>query len=214
MIGIASKVHDLLSQDDLALAAAQRGYLNLSAYARTIAPAVSQELRKEVRESSVVAALSRIVAELDSSDAAPARMAIQRLVVHSNLEGMTFERSERVSRKIRDIYSEVAFSNKTYLTVTQGINEITVIAESSVAQVFRKKLKSAHGIYDKQGLVGITVKFEEKYLSIPNLIYMVTRRLAYKAINIIEIVSTATELTYVIEKDDLAVALEQLQKDI
>jgi hypothetical protein len=38
--------------------------------------------------------------------------------------------------------------------------------------------------------------------------------LAYKDINIIEVVSTATELTYMIEKKDLPVALEQLQKDM
>lgn len=35
-----------------------------------------------------------------------------------------------------------------------------------------------------------------------------------KKVNIVEVVSTATELTYVIEKKDLAAALEQLQKDI
>jgi len=38
--------------------------------------------------------------------------------------------------------------------------------------------------------------------------------LAYKNINIIEVVSTATEMTYIIEKQDVALALEQLQKDI
>jgi hypothetical protein len=40
------------------------------------------------------------------------------------------------------------------------------------------------------------------------------RRLAYKNVNLVEIVSTATELTFIIDKRDLATALEQLQKDI
>ena len=98
--------------------------------------------------------------------------------------------------------------------MTQGINEITIVAESQVAQVFRSKLKGIHKIYDKDNLVGITAKFKVGNLELPNLIYTLTRRLAFKAINIIEIVSTATELTYIINRKDLEVALNQLQKDI
>ncbi len=213
MINIAEVVKDTLMQDDVALAAARKGWLNFSSYARYIQPQVQATLMKDVQEGSIITALSRLAATL------PAQLVvavdgIQSLAVHANLEGITYERSELVSAQIRETYNQIDAGNKTFLTVTQGINEITILAEARVAHIFRDKLEGASKIYDKRNLVGITVKFALDNLEIPNLIFALTRRLAYKSINIVEIVSTATELTYVIEKKNLAASLEQLQKDI
>lgn len=44
--------------------------------------------------------------------------------------------------------------------------------------------------------------------------YGLMRRMALKNINLIEVVSTATELTFIIDKKDLQIGLEQLQKSI
>ncbi|HJQ09028.1 MAG TPA: hypothetical protein VJ836_06120 [Candidatus Saccharimonadales bacterium] len=215
MINISQAVEERLTRDDVALIAAQKGWLNFSSYARAIQPELQRLLHKNVQEGSIVTALSRIAAQSHrhQQDIATTDM-IQSLSVHSNLEGMTYERTTDVSAKIRDIYQKINVDNKTYLTVTQGMNEVTVVAEPRVAQIFRDSLDVAHMIYDKRALVGITAKFTVGNLEVPNLIFALTRRLAYKNINIIEIVSTATEITYMIEKKDLAIALEQLQKDI
>lgn len=213
MITISQIVNDILRHDDLAAAAARKGWLNFSAYARDIQSQVQDALLKDVQEASIVTALSRAANGMARPSQQPTDV-IQSLAVHSNLEGMTYERSEHTSTTIRKIYHQVSATNKSFLTVTQGINEVTVVAGAPVARVFRQALKDAHKVYDKPNLVGITVKFAPSNLEIPNLIFALTRRLAYKDVNIIEIVSTATELTYILEKKDLAVALEQLQKDI
>lgn len=214
MITISQAIEDILTHDDVALAAARSGWLNLSSYARSIRSQVQEILQKDASEASIVTALSRLVASLPKLPADTTPNATQSLSVHANLEGITYERSREVSGRIREIYRQIDSDNKTYLTVTQGINEITIVAEAQVAQTFRENLASAHKIYDKTNLVGITIKFESTNLEVPNLIFARTRRLAYRNINIIEIVSTATELTYMIEKKDLATALAQLQKDI
>ncbi|HEV2403758.1 MAG TPA: hypothetical protein VGS08_06190 [Candidatus Saccharimonadales bacterium] len=213
MINISQVVEDILQHDDTALPAAQKGWLNLSSYARSIRLRVQQTLMKDVGEASIVTALSRSVSKLPHVSELRANI-IQSLGVHSNLVAITYERSEQGSAKIRDIYHQVVIDNKSFLTVTQGINEITIIAEASVAQVFRSSLEGTHKVYDKNNLIGITVKFALNNLESPNLIFALTRRLAYRDINIIEIVSTATELTYIIGKKDMTAALEQLQKDI
>lgn len=213
MVNISQVVEDILRHDDVAVAAAQKGWLNLSSYARTIKPQVQATLVKDVQEASIVTSLSRVVASLSRPSEGRADT-IQSLAVHSNLEGITYERSEQVSTRIREIYHQVTVGNTSFLTLTQGINEITIVAEATVANVFREALPDAHKVYDKNNLVGITVKFAPSNLEVPNLIFALTRRLAYRDINIIEIVSTATELTFVIVKCDVAAALEQLQKDI
>jgi aspartokinase len=213
MINIAQVVDDTLRHDDIALAAAHKGWLNLSSYARAIQPEVQATLLKDVQEGSIVTALSRITASLPPQ---PKRQidVIQSLAVHTNIEGITYERTTYVSALIRETYNQINADNNTFLTITQGINEVTILAETQFARLFREKLNESTIIYDKRNLVGITVKFAVGNLDVPNLIFALTRRLAYKSVNIIEVVSTATEMTYVIEKKDLATALEQLQKDI
>jgi hypothetical protein len=213
MITIAKHVEELLLQDDVALAAAQKGLLNLSAYAREIQPQITVKLLKDIQLASIVTALSRLVMDLERQPDGKKDI-IQSLAVHSNLEGITYERSAFVSDKIRDMYYRINVDDYTFLTVTQGINEITIVADAAIAETFRAELRGARKVYDKMNLVGITAKFKVGNLEIPNLIFSLTRRLAYKNVNIIEVVSTATELTYIIEKSNLSAAIEQLQKDI
>lgn len=213
MINISKAVEDIFRQDDLAQAAAQKGWLNLSSYARHIKPSIEAALMKPAGEGSIVTALSRVISQLPPPPSEPDHI-VQSLSVHANLEGITFERSEHTSARIGQIFRDLNVDNKAFVTVTQGMNEITIVAEAKIAQTFRQHLTSAHKIYDKPGLVGITVKFDLASLERPNTIHLLTRRLAFKSINLVEVVSTATELTFIIHKSELPVALEQLQKAI
>ncbi len=213
MTTISQAVAEILIKDDLVMAMAARDLLNVSAYAQEIQSEVETTLVKKVKKGSIIAAIQRSL-DNQPKNSIPTGNVLQSISAHANLEGMSFERTEETSQLLRDVYKNTAVSNKTYLTVTQGISEITVVAEQHTAQKFRTAMKDIKKIYDKSSLVGITVKFDLKFLQIPNLIYALTRRMALKSINIIEIVSTASELTFVIDRKDLQVGLEQLQKNI
>lgn len=213
MIKIASIVQGIIENDDLVRSLASKGILNSMAYARSIQNEVESQTKKEVQLGSITAAVARYVTSIKPVEL-PSEKDIQQVSVQTNLEGLTYERSEAVSQKIQAIYNDLKVNNKTFVTVTQGINEITIIAENSVVDIFRKKLKSYPTIYDISDIIGITVKFGIKYMSIPNLFYLLIRKLALKNINIVEIVSTATELTFIINKKNLQASLDQLQKGL
>ncbi|MDP2586682.1 MAG: hypothetical protein Q8P32_02830, partial [Candidatus Komeilibacteria bacterium] len=57
-----------------------------------------------------------------------------------------------------------------------------------------------------------TVKFPEEFINLPNMLFAIEKRLAVKKINIIELVSTYTELTFVIDKKDVLPAIAQLER--
>jgi pyruvoyl-dependent arginine decarboxylase (PvlArgDC) len=213
VIRISKVVEEIIKKDDLVIALASRRLLNASAYAREIQPEIENILLKEVKLGSIVAAINRY-SETVPEHLIPTKNIIQSLAVHSNLEGVSYERTEETSKIIREVYKSTEVDNKTYVTVTQGINEITVVAESSVLQKFKEALKSKKTIYYKSDLIGITVKFDIACLETPNIMYGLMRRMALKDINLIEVVSTATELTFIIDKSDLQIGLEQLQKSI
>lgn len=216
MLKISEIVEELVEQDELILSLGFEGLVNLSSYARKIHPKVEATLRKEVKEGSILAALTRYFQKHPKKGISPSSVpqVIQTLSVHSNLEGMTFERTEKASQMIREIYQKLSIENKSFFTVTQGMSEITVVSESKIAKEFRKEFKNFKKVYDKQNLVGIAIKFDLKYLDVPNTLFELYKRLAFKKINIVEIISTATELTFIIDKSELSITLEALQKNI
>lgn len=183
------------------------------AYARHIRKEVEDKTFKDINIASIATAISRYSKKLKPITLPPEKD-IQQISVQTNLEGLTYERNEIISKKIRDIYNQIDINNKTYITITQGINEITIIAQTSIIEIFREKLAQYTKIYDIQNLIGITLKFGIKYLKIPNLFYLFIQKLAMKNINIVEIVSTATELTFILDKGYMQIALEQLQKGL
>lgn len=210
---ISEIVENIIEGDDIVKAIASRGLLNSRAYARTIQKEIEKELYKDVKLGSITTAVSRYISEVNPIKLPPQKD-IQQISVQTNLDGITYERSEETSTLIQKIYKSLSVDHKTYLTVTQGINEITIIAETSIIDIFRKKLDKHSSIYDISNIVGITIKFGLKYMEIPNLFYFLIQKLALKDINIIEIVSTATEVTFIIDKKDLSISLDQFQKGI
>ena len=211
MLKVSHIVKELLEADDLVQSLGNKELLNLSAYARDILPSIEKELCKPVKMGSVIIALKRYF-EKSVSQIKEETKVIQTLSVHSNLEGMTFERTFEVSKLIREIYQGLKLTSKSFFTVTQGLSEVTIVAEKHIVDSFRNSLKNLKKIYDKRNLVGIAVKFDLKYLEIPNIIFLLNKRLALKNVNIIEIISTATEITFIIDKAELHLALETFNK--
>ncbi|MCH9631862.1 MAG: hypothetical protein S4CHLAM6_01800 [Chlamydiae bacterium] len=215
MYKISEVVEEIVKSDDNVVHLGSMGLVNWSSYARLIAPKVENRLKKEVQLGSIVAALNRYFKNLSIEDSPkPVDQIIERLSVHTNIEGITFERTEESTKEIQKLYQQLMLNANSFITLTQGINEITIIAEAQHAQKFRLKLEKYSKIYDKKGLVGVSVKFLLKYLEIPNILFQLHKSIVVKKINIIEMISTATELTFVINKKDLPQALESLQKKI
>jgi aspartokinase len=212
MIKISDSVREIIDNDDLVRVMAQRGLLNYRAYAKEIKSKVEEICMKDVRLGSIRTAISRYIDSIAPLNLPP-NTDILRISVQKKLAGLTYERTETISEKIRALYKQFAKGTNSYITITQGINEITIIANESIIDNMRKSLKEYKTIYDISNIAGISVKFDIKYMEIPNLFYSLIRKLALKNINIIEIVSTATELTFILNNNDVPLALEKLQEN-
>ncbi len=210
---ISEIVEEIIENDDLVKAVAARGILNNRAYARTIQDRVEEKAFKDVKLGSITTAVSRYFDDIELIKIPP-QEDIKQISVHTQLAGLTYERSDELSIAISEIYKNLEMKLKTYITVTQGINEVTIIAEQEVINTFKEKLSKYSTIYDISDIVGITVKFGLKYMKIPNMFYALIRKLAFRNINIIEIVSTATELTFILDKKDTQLALDRLQRSL
>lgn len=209
MIKVSSVVNELLLSSDTALEAMRLGILNFSAFADQIHNEVEKKTFKPVKRGTIIVALSRISEELKQIPALKPKVLLEELSIKAPLCDITFEKTKENLRLTKSLSHVLPETNSYFFTVTQGIDEITIIASEG----FKDKIIEHYNVLPKSqysDLVGINVRFGEEYIVLPNVIFAILHSLAIKRINLIEIVSTYTELTIVIEKENVDIAINQL----
>jgi hypothetical protein len=206
---VSDAILETLYKDDIALSALQRGLLNNSAYARVIRNQIQELTFKDVDEKTIAAELPRLVKTLEESFVLP-KIELTSISMHTNLAEIAYEKTEQSVGKIKDLYVQLGPVHKTFLTMTEGLTEIGIIAEKSVALQFKQLLENAPPIYYGDNFVGVSVKFDLRYIEMPHQIVQLVKKLTIKNINIIEVVSTPTEMTFIVEQKNAQLALQQL----
>ncbi len=210
MITVYEVVTQVLYENDVALEAARLGILNLSSYAKIIKTAVEEKTMKEVRLGTIVTALSRCIPKL--LDQVPPRipsLVVQDISIRTPLFELSFEKTADILQKV-SMLSHVWF-NQGFFTLTEGLGEVTIISDEAL----RSDIKSHFNTQPKgeyTDLVGITVRFDEKeYLEIPNAIFSLMNALSTKRVNVIEVVSTYTEISFIIRSKEMDLAISALK---
>lgn len=209
MISVAEVVQQIIRQDPIAYEAMWSGLLNLSAYAEKIHDLVEAKTFKLVKKTTIVTALARLAPIIKNEVAIVPNLIIDDVVIKSPLVDITFEKNSANMDKLRTLRKTIE-QGKDFFTITQGSTEITMIVpQNRVDEIighFATKPKAQ--ISD---LVCVSVSFSQKYIPTPNIIFAIIRALAVKRINVLEIVSTYTELSVVIAQPELHEAIDALE---
>ncbi len=209
MLKIAEVVEEILTESDLATEALRQGVLNLSAYADQIHSEVERRTWKAVRRPTIVVALSRIAQRINQVAHLVPSVHLDQLSIKSPVCDVTYERTRENSEFARSLVLQLERNENHFLTVTEGVNEITVLASEDQYQRILDHFPP-QPVAQYRDLVAITVTFSNNYIPEPNVIYAILTRLAAKRVNLIEIVSTYTALTMVIERKEMETAVNQL----
>jgi hypothetical protein len=209
MIKISDVVSEILYASPSAYDAMRSGFLNLSAYGKQIQPLVEERCWKPVKVGSIVAALARLAPKVADQQSLYPTVKLDDLTIKAALCDISFEKTEQTIELAHTLTQKLKGRQETFLTFTQSNTEITVIASQDLVTLildhFSIKPKAVY-----QNIVGLTAHFSPDYLTEPNIIFSIISTLANKRVNLIEIVSTYTELTMLIEQKDLSVAINQL----
>jgi hypothetical protein len=202
MITAAEEIRRIVLASPFLEEGLSRGVMNYSALAREIRPQVRAALRREVSESAILMALRRLSSELGSRSVSQERMLRESgdLTVRSHLSEFTFRRSESILTPLTRLLDELRDSRDLFLTFTQGVFETTVIASASLEPTIREIFRDEPTVSHLTDLSAIVVKLPEEAVSLPGIHYPILRQLAWKGISVLEILSTYTELTIVLER--------------
>jgi hypothetical protein len=211
MIKVSDTVLEIINDDEIAYEAFRQNLLSFNAYAKKIKPIVEEKTFKEVKIGTIVVALSRLKKHTSSFDQLKPQVKVQSINLKSPLVETTYERIAETRKKVSDLKNEL-LQEDNFFAITEGVNEITLIYPQAYEKLVRKHFNdNPKGEYKNLGAV--TIKFNEhEYIEVPNMIYTLVSALATKRINLIEIVSTFSEISFIVRINEVNKTIEALNQ--
>jgi len=191
----------------LRLGLAQR-LMNLSQVARHIHGSVAALTQKEVKQPAITMALSRLQADMPDPGQGPALRLADRLTVQRGLIVLSFQNTPSCHEGLTEVQGSVR-SEGGYLTITEGIREITLITEGRLRGLVDQAVRQRPS-RDASGVASISVALSRENLKTPGILYRLLQPLALLGLNLIEVTSTTREFHIYLPESDVMLAMEAL----
>lgn len=195
---VAEITKNIINADQAHLEALRSDTLNLRAYAQLIHNKVEIHAKKRVKIGTIVVTLSRIKDNLQNIPNLIPDVVIESLSIKSSLSVITFEKTTALL-KILSTFTIHHHEEKDILVISEGITEITIVSSHENIDAIEEKTKTMYKTRFNEA-IAVTIRFDEKYVEIPNVLYSFTSSLAVKRVNLLQIVSNLTEVSFIINK--------------
>lgn len=188
--------------------------INLSALARLIRPEIERELMKPVSESAILMALKRYSPKIPHKSAELRKVLSKMgdMTVRSNLMEFTFKRGDTLLEKLKHLLQRIEQRRDTFVTFTQGIYEVTVIVSADLAPDVKHIFFGETIISSLSDLAAVIIRLSPQTVVTPGVHYSILKQLAWKNINVVEVVSTFSEFTIILEKKNVDLTFSILMK--
>lgn len=203
MIKIQPIVRSIVLREVEAYYALTNGYMNMSSYAYRIRPEVEELTKKQVTINSLVVSLSRLREEFKKEKPLIQEVAITNITTKLPLSEIIYENTNTSIEKLESFHKKISISREDFFTTTVSTTELNIVCslgmENKVLKHFNIKPK-----FIADNLAAVGVSFDPKHFHIPNTLFSLISVVARARINIAEIVSTYTELIFIVAEKDFS----------
>ncbi len=188
------------------------GILSFSNYASSIQGEVQKAYGKPVKASAIVMALRRYAEELRKGNHAKSSGNVEYgIVMKTNIFDLNLVRRDNFISKLGALYGQISTEKGDFLNITLGSHEVSLAVSEKYRSLVGELAKDEEVLHQMDDLVALSLVFTGDFLQTPGIVYEAVRHLAWEQINVIEIVSTMNELTFVIKREDSMKAFDVLQ---
>jgi aspartokinase len=204
MVTVSHIVKKIVSEQAFVEEGLANGVINIANLAESMLPKIEQELGKKIKQPAVVMALRRYADEISEHRRKTKQFNYAgEILMKTNICDLNFVKSLTLMTKLKNIHSLVNFERGDTLNVIVGNNECSVIINEKHIGKLLKFMSGEKMLNKEEDLVALTIIFtSDDFAHTPGVIFNVIRKLAWENINIYEIVSTMTELTFILNKKD------------
>lgn len=213
MVTIAHLVEKKITQTPFIQEALHKGIINHAALAELLLPEIEKELKEPVKFTSINMSIRRFAEKIEKKELNNITFnQDSNVTIRSNLIEITIHKSRDIEPKIQSIYNLISYKNGDFLTITQGLHEIMIIIDTKFKSQILEIFEESEIKMILEELSSVTINIPLEAIETVGMFYIITKTLNWENINIIEIVSTLTEMTFIIKDTDVANAFNCLNK--
>ena len=184
-----------------AYTALTNGYMNMSSYAYHIRPRVESLAKKETTIASLVVSLSRLRKEFKKEKPLIHNVAIKNITTKLPLSEIAYGNSDKFIKELELLHKNISVSQDDFFTITIGTKEIDIICSSNMENKLLTHFKMKPKIIN-HNLAAVGVSFGPEVFGTPNVFFSLLSVTARARINLEELVSTPTELIFIVNEKD------------
>jgi aspartokinase len=173
---------------------------------------VKKELGKEVNDAAVIVAIRRLQEKAQKAYEKPNKFSANSIKTHSHLMEIAVVNSSRIPGKIKEMYSLPEVEEGELINATEGKNQATFVFSQKMEKRMKEVLSGEKVLLEMKGLSQISISFGKEMFETPGFIVYVLKELSWNGINVVEVISTYTELSVVVESKELTKAYGILEK--
>jgi aspartokinase len=190
------------------------GIVNHSALARRLRPAIERALLQRVSVAAITMALRRLRPTVlrRTSPRTRGRQRIRDITVRSGLTEFTYHNSPTIRERQRALIGRLARAHDTFLTSTQGVSEVMLIVSSGAEKLVAEVMRGERLLAMVHGLSALVIRLAAEVVRTPGVYYGILKELAWQGVNVVDVVSTNTEFTIVVENPQVEMAFAILRR--
>ncbi|MFA5050010.1 MAG: hypothetical protein WC501_03300 [Candidatus Micrarchaeia archaeon] len=212
MVTIAHIVEKMIKDNPSLELALSKDLISYSKLAREIRKEVEKELNHKVNMPAIIVALKRLKEKSDQIYNEKEHFYALELNTTSSLMELTIGKTQNLSYLMKRLYEMQELTQGCVLNAIHGNHQTTFVFSERMEEKVKDIIREEQIIFELKNLAQLSIRFDEKMFMAPGFLVYVLKELSWNDINIIEIVSTYTELVIVLEKDKLMKAYHIVQK--
>lgn len=212
MVTISKIVEKMVKENPSLEIALSKDIISYSKLARYLREEVEKEFGKKITDAAIMQALKRLKEKSARMYEKKSEFYALELNTNSNIASITIGKSSRLPQIMQSLYAMPELEQGFVLNATHGNNQTTFLISRVLEHKVEDILHSEKIIARMRDLSQLSVRFDHKMFETPGFIVYVLKDLTWNNINIIEIVSTYTELIIIVKSEDLLRAHNILQR--
>lgn len=197
---ISTVVHNLIRHQPFLDDALARNIINFSSLAADLQPQVEKEMRKPVKQGSIIMALRRYLPKRSKFTNKDFRK-LGDIVVRAGITEYTYLNSSTIIGSKARLLEEVKGSSGVYLNYSSNYQESNFLVSSNLEEIVKEFFKQETLVNEKKDLSSITIALPEGNTQTVGLYFYIFKLLAFEGIPVYEIISTANYFTLFLEKE-------------
>lgn len=206
MPNLREEIKAMLKEQPFVEEALHEGLINISSLARRMSPELERRMGKKVNEGAVIMAVRRIGPGLQLQLQNRFRRFMTQLgdiIVRSNLVEYTFKNNASLAACEHQFLASITDLGNGFYSFSRGVDETTIIISAHFEDALQDAFKGESIINSSDELSSITLKMPSSNRETLGLYFFLFKNLSEGGINVMEVISTSNEATFVVRQRDV-----------